>query len=200
VRGSGDLVADLEQAVRFTGDLLDGVRPQQWDDATPCTDWDLRALTRHVIVGNQMFAQIVSGEIAGPHAADLTVADVADSDLADVYRRSAGALLAAFRPAEVLRREVTVPFGTVLGVVALHLRITELLVHGWDIAHSTGQCTTVPERLAEQELEFTVEKLKELPPGRGPFAPPQPVADDAPALDRLAACLGRAVASPADRS
>ena len=35
--------------------------------------------------------------------------------------------------------------------------------------------------------------MERLPPDRTPFGPPQPVADDAPAIDRLAALLGRAV-------
>jgi hypothetical protein len=39
----------------------------------------------------------------------------------------------------------------------------------------------------------TVPGLAALPAGRSPFGPPQPVATDAPAIDRLAACLGRAV-------
>jgi hypothetical protein len=33
--------------------------------------------------------------------------------------------------------------------------------------------------------------MERLPPGRSPFAPPVEVADDEPALDRLAALLGR---------
>jgi uncharacterized protein (TIGR03086 family) len=94
-----------------------------------------------------------------------------------------------------MERPVTVPFGTVPGVVALHLRLTEILVHGWDLAHATGQTATFPDDLVEQELDFTRGKLADVPSNRSPFAPPQEVADDAPALDRLAACLGRSVAT-----
>jgi hypothetical protein len=35
--------------------------------------------------------------------------------------------------------------------------------------------------------------MERLPPDRSPFAAPQAVADDAPAIDRLAALLGRVV-------
>src|SRR6266513_3088890 len=66
-------------------------------------------------------------------------------------------------------------------------------VHGWDLAQATGQPALFPDRLAEQELAFTRHALADLPAGRSPFGPPQPVATDAPAIDRLAACLGRAV-------
>jgi uncharacterized protein (TIGR03086 family) len=87
----------------------------------------------------------------------------------------------------------TVPFGTVPGSVALHLRITELLVHGWDLAAATGQPARFPEDLAEQELAFTRGALASVPAGRSPFGPPQPAPPGATPLDQLAALLGRSV-------
>jgi uncharacterized protein (TIGR03086 family) len=99
--------------------------------------------------------------------------------------------VAAFRQPGALGRTVEVPFGTVPGAVAVHLRLTEVLVHGWDLAQATGQALAFPENLAEQELAFSRDALGALPPGRSPFAPPTPAPDTAPAIDRLAACLGR---------
>jgi uncharacterized protein (TIGR03086 family) len=102
-------------------------------------------------------------------------------------------MLAAFRQPGALGRIVTVPFGKVPGIVALNLRVTEALVHGWDLAMATSQPARFPADLAEEALVFCRDKLGDVPPDRRPFAPPQPVADDAPAIDRLAACLGRDV-------
>jgi uncharacterized protein (TIGR03086 family) len=73
----------------------------------------------------------------------------------------------------------------------VHLRTVETLVHGWDLARAVGRPAPFPEELAEGELAFSRDLLDRLPAGRTPFGPPQPVADDAPALDRLAALLGR---------
>jgi uncharacterized protein (TIGR03086 family) len=81
------------------------------------------------------------------------------------------------------------------GVVALHLRITDVLVHGWDLARAIGGTPAFPDDLVAQELAFSRAALDGLPPERSPFAAPQPVADDAPLIDRLAACLGRSVVS-----
>ena len=61
-----------------------------------------------------------------------------------------------------------------------------------------GRSPPSPEDLAEQELAFTRDALGALPPGRSPFAPPTPAPDTAPALDRLAACLGRRLPGPDD--
>ena len=82
----------------------------------------------------------------------------------------------------------------------MHLRIVEALVHGWDLARATGQPAEFPDDLPERELTFTRGKLADLPPDGRPFAPPRPVADDAPAIDRLAACLGRRVTPDARRA
>ena len=73
-------------------------------------------------------------------------------------------------------------------------------MHGWDLARATGQPAEFPDDLPERELTFTRGKLADLPPDRRPFAPPRPVADDAPAIDRLAACLGRRATPDARRA
>lgn len=188
-------VDQLSVALDATGQVIAAVGDQQWANPTQCPKWSVRDLVSHVVTGNFMFASILRGAPAAASQDPLRP----DGDLLSAYRDSAGRLLAAFRSPGALERVVTVPFGSVPGVVALHLRITEVLVHGWDIARATGQLARFPDDLAEQELTFSRGKLAEIPSDRSPFAPPQPVADDAPAIDRLAACLGRNVTEAAGR-
>jgi uncharacterized protein (TIGR03086 family) len=91
-----------------------------------------------------------------------------------------------------LERTHTVPVGTLPGPAVVHLRTVETLVHGWDLARATGRRAPFPDELAEAELTFSRDLLGRLPEGRQPFATSRPVPDDAPAIDRLAALLGRA--------
>jgi uncharacterized protein (TIGR03086 family) len=166
--------------------LVAAVRSDQWDARTPCTEWTVRDLLNHVAGGNRLFAAALRGEPRPvPQPAD---------DLVTAVRDTAKDLVAAFRLPGALAREVTVPFGTVPGAVALHLRLNEILVHGWDLARATGQTAHFPDGIVEQELAFTRGAIAGVPPERRPFAPEQPVAGDAPTLDRLAALLGRSVA------
>ena len=186
-----DPVSQLALALDATGQVLDGVGEQQWARTTPCPEWDVRALASHVVAGNLGFAAALAGR---PPAADPVPPG---APLPRAYRDSAAALLGAFGEPGALERTVTVPFGTVPGIVALHLRTTEVLVHGWDLARATGQAVAFPEEVAAAELDFTARMLPRVPPDRSPFGPPQPVAPDAPAIDRLAAMLGRRVDGPA---
>jgi uncharacterized protein (TIGR03086 family) len=170
-------VDQLADALERTGRLIAGIRDDQWHDRTPCQEWDVRAVVDHLVKGN---ASLVAA---------LGSAEVATTDYQDVAAR----LLEAFRQPGVMDRMVTVPAGTVPGTFALHLRLTELLVHGWDIARATGQKTDFPEELAEQELGFSQRALEVIPPDRRPFDRPKPAPEDAPTIDRLAALLGRDV-------
>lgn len=187
---SAEPVSQLARALDATGRVVNAVTADQWTAATPCTDWTAADLLRHLVLGNSRFAAAVSGETppedTGP-----------DTELPAAYRESAATLLTAFGAPGALERMVTVPFGTVPGAVAMHLRVTEVLVHGWDLAQATGQLAEFPADIAEQELVFSQSALEQLPPDRRPFAPPQQVAPHAPAIERLAACLGRSVAAPA---
>jgi len=196
-------VDELAQALRGTEQLVAAVRDEQWTRPTPCTDWKVRDLVNHLVGGNRLFAGILCGGQPPPltDLPRLQGIDHLGDDPVAAYREAADALLAAFRQPGVLEQVFSVPVGPVPGIVALRLRIVEALVHGWDLARATGQPAEFPDDLAERELTFTRGKLADLPPNRRPFAPPQSVADDAPAIDRLAACLGRRVtpdAAPGD--
>lgn len=156
-------------------------RADQWTLPTPCEAWTVRELVAHVVAGQQLLVGLLRDEPV----------PASDDDLLTAYRRSADDLLAAFAEPGALERIVTVPAGTMPAAVALHLRTTEALVHGWDLARATGLPFDVPADLAEAELAFSRPMLDRVPPEKRRFAPSQPVAEDAPALDRLLALLGR---------
>lgn len=187
-------IAGLRAALAAAREVVAGIGDGQWALPTPCADWNVGELTAHVTGGNRMFGAIMRGEPV-PAFRDGARPDVAalGGDRLAAYDEAARRLLAAFEADGALDRIVTVPFGTVTGPVALHLRVTELLVHGWDLARATGQRIDVPGGLAEQELAFSRRALPGVPPDRSPFGPPQPVPAAAPALDQLAALLGRTV-------
>jgi uncharacterized protein (TIGR03086 family) len=191
-------VGNLSTALAGTEQLVAGIGPDEWGLPTPCTGWSVRDVVNHLVAGNLLFIRVFGGTPLPPRE-ELVAASRTDrlgDDAVGAFRDSAAALVDAFRADDALERMVTVPAGTFPGIAALHLRIVEALVHGWDVARATGRSLSFPDGLVEQELAFTRDTLPRLPPrpaGQGPFAPPQPVDDAAPPLDQLAALLGRPV-------
>ncbi|GAC1399435.1 MAG: hypothetical protein NVSMB65_17510 [Chloroflexota bacterium] len=56
---------------------------------------------------------------------------------------------------------------------------------------ATGQHPAFDPDVVQAALQFTMQTLPPVRPPGSPFAAPVPVADDAPAIDRLVAYLGR---------
>ena len=184
-------VGQLALALDVTGGLIDGIGADgQWEAPTPCPGWTVADMVTHLADGNYVFVAILRGTPL-EQARAVAEAVAPGDDLAARYRDSGAKLVDAFSQPGVLEQVVTIPPGTMPGIGALHIRTVEALVHGWDLARATGRSAPFPDDLAEQELAFTRRALDGLPAGSRAFGPPQPVPDDAPAIVRLAACLGR---------
>jgi len=190
---TADLVAPLATALEGTGELGAAVTEDQWALPTPCSDWTVRRLVNHVVGGQRLFTRVLGGEQLPPRGqlGRRAGEDQLGDDPVAAYSTSAADLLAALRAPGALEGTYTVPAATLPGPAIVHLRTVETLVHGWDLARATGRPAPFPEELAEGELAFSRDLLGRMPEERRPFAAPRPVAEDAPAIDRLAALLGR---------
>lgn len=180
------LLASLALAVANVGQLVDGVAPDQWTAPTPCPEWDVRQLVNHLAAGNLAVAALVRDKPPPGRRADQL-----SGDPGSAYHASAAALQVAFAQPGALERTFGSPYGPAPGSMLVHLRITELLVHGWDLARATGQPPGLPDDLAHKELALSLAQLGDAPRDALPIAEPQPVPADAAAIDRLAAFFGR---------
>jgi uncharacterized protein (TIGR03086 family) len=76
--------------------------------------------------------------------------------------------------------------GEVAGIVAL----TEVVIHGWDLAVATGQHYDVDPATLDAVLPHVTAIAAE-GPVEGLFGPAVPITDDAPLLERVIALSGR---------
>ena len=112
------------------------IGPDQWDDPTPCEDWTVRDLVRHVVDTQGLFEGLVGrdlGEIPSVDddaaAAFAAARAVIQADLDDPAR--AGETFEGF-------------FGTSTFAQAIDRFVCfDLVVHGWDLARATGQDETI---------------------------------------------------------
>jgi uncharacterized protein (TIGR03086 family) len=196
-----DPVGALATATTLAGQVVANVGPEQWALPTPCTEWTVRQLVDHLVAGQQLYVRVLHGEPYEQVAPQVRAAgDRLADDPAAAHDATARELVEAFRSPGVLERTVRVPFGTVPGPVALHLRITESLVHGWDLATAVGAPFDPPAALVDPELVFSAGLLGRVPPERKVFAPSRGVADGARPIERLIALLGREPAPAAGRA
>jgi uncharacterized protein (TIGR03086 family) len=155
--------------------LLADVRPEAWDDPTPCTDWTVRDLVDHVVAAPTRFARMLREEPIDWSAPTPPAGD----DPAGAFRAHAEDLLSAWRE----QRDTA----------QADWQCAELAVHAWDLATALhADPRALDPEVAERGLAFMKANLT--PDNRGPvFGPEQDAPEDADAYGRIAAFAGRPV-------
>lgn len=178
---------DLRRADEVIGALIAEIGLTQWYDSTPCALWSVRDVVDHLVGMNRVFVSMLDGGPM-PQRGD----DALGGDPVGAFLASSAALEAAFSRPGVMDRVFLSPMGDASGADRLRIRLSDLLAHGWDLAHATGIELEIPEELAGRALAFTTIQMA-TQDRAGRFDEPQLVDADAPAIDRLAAFLGRTV-------
>jgi uncharacterized protein (TIGR03086 family) len=177
------------QALDATGRIVSGVAADRWHAATPCGDWDARALVNHLVSGNLWAVELTAGRTIQDVGSQLD-GDLLGSDPAAAYARSAAAAAAAFRRPGVLDAPCAVSYGPVPGLAFAGHRFIDVLVHGWDLAVATGQDYAIDPDLMQACRQVMEPQLDEIR-GAGALAPEVAVPADASAQTRFLALLGR---------
>ncbi|MGI8723373.1 MAG: TIGR03086 family metal-binding protein [Geodermatophilaceae bacterium] len=182
---------DLRPATALVTEIVEGVRDDQLDDPTPCTDTSVRELVNHLL-GLTVAFRDAAGKIEGPTTS--TPPAKVTAPLPDNWR-------------ELLRTqldEVAQAWGdpkawdgmTMAGGVRFPaeaaglVTLNEVQMHGWDLARATGQRYQVDDELAEAVLPI-VTPTGDDSARAGMFGPPVDVPEGAPPFDRALGLAGR---------
>lgn len=183
-----DLVDMFTRSIARFGERVDQVADAQWEAATPCEDWDVRALVNHVTYEQRWAPHLVSGETLA-QVGDRYDGDVLGDDAKSSVARSITGSVAAFQGAD-LDATVHLSFGDVPCGEYLAQMLTDAEVHGWDLAVSTGQDPSMLPDASAFLLEFWSPR-QEMIRASGVFGPEVDVPDDADHATQLLALLGR---------
>jgi uncharacterized protein (TIGR03086 family) len=182
-------MTDLSAACRRTADVVANVPDGMLDSATPCEHMRVHHLLAHI--GGLASAFTAAARKDFGRWTDTPPDDAAalDDDWRSAYPQRLTALSDAWREADAwtgMTRAggIDLP-GEVAGLVAL----TEVVLHGWDVAAASGQTYECDATTAQVCLDHL---LQFDPAGtEGMFGPAVPVPEDAPVLDRIVALSGR---------
>ena len=175
----------LERARRAVA----GVREDQWGSGSDCEGWTVRELVNHIVTGNYWAAELGSGRTI-EEVGDRLDGDVLGTDPLRAYDDSSIMAAAVFREPGAMEAPCAVSYGPVPGEVYCGHRFLDVLIHGWDVAASTGQDTTLDPELVEACFEV-IEPQIEMLAGSGMFGTKLEVPDDAGRQTQLLAVLGR---------
>lgn len=182
-----DEVALLAGVMGKTADLVADVRPEHVDRPTPCSEWDVRALVEHLVGWVQVFDAAANGRAYDGDPAAYRLTD----DAAERFGATSRSLVEGWRTLGT-DRTVRLTGGEVPAPMAFDITLMEYVTHGWDLATALGRPAPFTDSEAEATLARARARLQ--PQYRGPgtaMGEPVAVPDDAPALTRLVAFMGR---------
>jgi uncharacterized protein (TIGR03086 family) len=176
----------LDAAARQTVPVVSGISDDRLGCPTPCPDYTVRDLLNH------LFHVVVSfQELAARRDVDFSTTPDRLGEAGDWRARfaaEAGALTASWAAPgadEGTAGQMNLPARTVASMA-----LTDLTIHGWDLARATGQ-PYAPDPAAVEELFVFAEQMGPMARETKQFGEPVPVPADAPPFDRLLAACGR---------
>lgn len=187
-----DAIGVYRKAVDQTGRIVAAVKPEQLGDATPCENWDVRALLNHTIAVAKAFGNAAGGK---PFDASLFAegVDHVGRNPAASYDEAAASIRRALDLPAVLDGTWAMPFGDTPALIAIGFCTLELSQHGWDVARATGQSLEFDPDVADAAMATAQAIPAEQVRNAGVFGPEAGCPESAPLQDRVAAFLGRKV-------
>lgn len=181
--------ARFERAATMFREQVSLVGDDQWSAATPCSEWDVRALVNHVVVEMLWAPPLLAGR---------TIAEVGDSfdgdqlgtDPAASCDRATHGAIEAFTVDGALAGQVHLSYGDESAVGYCTQMTLDALIHGWDLATAVGADATMPEELTQWAVA-AVEPMQDMLSASGMFGSPLAIDADAGTQARLLAMLGR---------
>ncbi|HEX6337250.1 MAG TPA: TIGR03086 family metal-binding protein [Jiangellaceae bacterium] len=170
------------------------VRPDQWGNATPCTEWNVRQLVNHVTVEDLWVPPL----LAGRTIADVGTAydgDQLGDDPADAWSRALAAARRAVLEPGAADRTVHLSYGDERAGEYLLQLFADHLIHGWDLARAIGEDTELPADLVD-ECSAYFARMEETYRDIGAIAARVDVPAGADAQTRLLAAFGRSTSVP----
>jgi uncharacterized protein (TIGR03086 family) len=175
---SGPVDIYREVAAKW-GSLTDAIAPEQWDNPTPCDEWNVRQLVDHVNGWQTQGGNLLGMDI--PASASWSDIETAfDATLSDPTRLTGN-----------------VPeFGGIPKHDMAGFLIGDLVIHCWDLARSIGADDTLPAAAVQATTMGLHHAPEVLLRGTNPLGTPMMAAavavpDDASDQDKMIAYTGR---------
>jgi uncharacterized protein (TIGR03086 family) len=162
--------------------VVEGVRPDQLEWPTPCSEWSVQQLIDHLVGGAEYLLAAATGAERGP----------SDGALGTDYRTSVDRVLTALELPGAMERICVSPLGFDWSVAdAVAGTFMDVLIHTWDLARATSQDERLDPGLVEACSAMFLPEMPRRGREAGIVGPEVLLGEGASAQDRLLAAMGR---------
>jgi uncharacterized protein (TIGR03086 family) len=178
----------LHSVVDSLRPVVDGVPDDAMGAATPCPDFDVRAVANHLLGTIEAMRRVGASEPLDPEDPWGTNGD----NLSEQWRADLRARLAAFAeawsPADAWAGDAM--DGAMPRQMVGDMGFVEVMLHGWDLAKGSGQQVAYDDAAVDRALEV-MDQIGEMGRTQGAFGPEVQVPDDAAPFAKVLGKAGR---------
>ncbi|MFC7248117.1 TIGR03086 family metal-binding protein [Catellatospora aurea] len=181
------LISLVTNSAEQTKSVIDGVSNTQLHLPTPCSEWDVSALSSHLLqVVSALRLAGLGQAVPDEHWATSQLTD----EWAEQFAAEVRGAVEAWNTPQSWEGEVTMGSAQMPASFVATMLASDLVIHGWDLAKATGQPFRCDGETAEVAAQFVADTGAQ---GRdmGIYAEPVPVPEGAVALERVIALSGR---------
>jgi uncharacterized protein (TIGR03086 family) len=164
----------------------------RWAAPTPCADWDVRELVRHIVEEERWVPPLLGGATIA-EVGDRFAGDLLGAEPVAAVDEAAPLAVGAVESDDALTRTVHLSFGDVPGQEYVMQIAADHLVHAWDLGQALGDDAALDADAVATVREWFV-GVEPLYRGAGIIGPRTAVPEGAGPQDELLAMFGRSPA------
>jgi len=187
----GRPVIDLKPACEQMIVVVARITDDQLSSSSPCVEYSVGELIDHVDHVSRLFTALALHDTQGLQEAATGPVDAhLEPDWRDSVAQHIRALGNAWDDPAAWQGGGNVPGSDLSNEMWGKITLTEMVVHGWDIAKATGQPFNLPIHTLQTCHDHVAEFLPNAP-NPALWGPPVDVASDAILIERIVAITGR---------
>jgi uncharacterized protein (TIGR03086 family) len=178
-----------KKAGQVTLKFVENIPGNQWEKMSVDSEWTVKDLINHLTSESLWVPELLEGktiaEVGGKYDGD-----VLGDDPKSAFKNALEKSTQAFFTEGAMEKTVHLSYGDFTGKSYCGDMATDLLIHGWDVAVSTGQKDNLPEDLVQAVWDLVEPNLKGIQES-GMFGAPVEVDENSDLQTKLLAVLGR---------
>jgi uncharacterized protein (TIGR03086 family) len=183
-----DLKALFKNCLGQASNVVSQVKTSQFKDPTPDTEWDVAALTRHMLYELSWVADILDGKTVA-EVGNKYDTDLIGNDLKKNWQAAADKALASLDRVG-LNQPIHLSYGDFKASHYIQEQANDQLIHAWDLGSAIGVEVKFDPDIAEFLYQAALPRQSEMA-ATGLFAPAIKVPASADIQTKLLALFGR---------
>ena len=141
----------FRRASEVVGATIHQIREDQWHGPTPCSEWDVEELVKHLVDESLWVKPLFDGKTIA-EVGDAFDGDTLGGDPARAWDRAGEEARASVSEPGAMERIVHLSFGDFPGAEYANQLLLDLVIHDWDVRRAIGADTRLDPELVSYTL------------------------------------------------